>query len=581
MNTTRYYCCLLILLMILAFPGCSLISDESAPEADLLQDSTQAPTLLLGDKPFTPEPGPVMKDGKLYLPFVESLTLLNIPIQSYPKKDTVTAYHDNRFLKINTESLTLSRNGKTLSKTQAPLLIKGTLYVSASIIFDSFNLDISYPKDGVIAINHQDNQENPQLVDGEYYVPIAVKEFDLQFSVPKSWSRLPGSPYRFGEKSDFDDYQITFLTRPLEKLTDSELLAQIAEETGTETGVKPHRDRVAPLQVNGLEGLTAMYRYDKDNTTGQMILYLFKRDQTAYVFQGWVNSAIDQQAVMRQLTGIARSLRFGDMVVDVQREHYIEAPAFFDDGVALKGVLYSNIEVRGQLQLSGTLSERGVKWLYVATTRGEETLTQKIPIKDKSFSAAVYTPFGLGKHDLTVYASKDEARPQDRIFQVSVVNTSPQETRWMIPSTTIDSSSDYITSQSNLLTYKTYGDYMKAKQLFNWVAETISLTNSQKEPAPASEIYLKTTGSEQEIAILYAALLRATEISARVVSGTDGAVHYWVEMQMNGQWVESDPVAAIQRMKDGAPLTEAADAHFNMSRSYFEEKYPTIDIAPW
>lgn len=151
----------------------------------------------------------------------------------------------------------------------------------------------------------------------------------------------------------------------------------------------------------------------------------------------------------------------------------------------------------------------------------------------------------------------------------------------MIPSTLIDSDNDYITSQSSLLTYKTYGDYMKAKQLFSWVIETVALKSSKKEPESASAVYFKNAGSEQEITILYAALLRATEIPARVVSTSGDTPHTWVEMQMNGQWVESDPGAAIQRIKTGAPLQEAVDAHFNMSRAYFEEKYPVIELTTW
>lgn len=579
MTFSRPFRCLLAALLIVALTGCSPPEKPVTPVSEILQDSSQVPLLLLENKPFEPDPAPIVADGKLYLPFIESLALLNIPTESFQKQNAVVAYHDNRFLKINTETLALSRNGKSLPRTQSALLIKDTLFVQASVIFSSFNLNVSYPKDGVISIQHEDNQENPQLVDGEYYIPIAVDEFDLQFSVPKTWSRLPGAPYRFGENSDFENYQVTFLTKPLEKLSDQELLKILADEAETAAGVQLFREDVYPLQVNGLDGLSAAFTYEKDVSSGRMIIYVFKRDKTAYIFQGWVDAAMDESAVMRQITGVARSLRFGDMAVDVQREHYIEAPAFFDTEVALTSPLYSNMEVRGELKLTGSIEERGIRWLHAAVTRGGETVTQKIPVKDKAFSATIYTPFGLGKHDITLYASKDEPQPQDRILQASIVNVSAQETRWMIPSPLIDSDSDYITSQSSLLTYKTYGDYMKARQLFSWVVETVALKPSDGSPAMASEVYLNKFGSQQEIAVLYAALLRATEIPARVLTGVDDAPAYWVEMQMNGQWVESDPAAAIERMKNGAPLQEATDAFFNMSRAYFEERYGEIEIS--
>lgn len=580
MNSRFNFISLLGILLVVALSGCSLpTKDITVPEP--LMDSAQTPMLLLEGKPFTPQPEPAMIDGRLYLPFIESLELLGMSVESYPDSNAITVYHDNRFLKINTETLTLSRNGKILSKKQAPVLINETLYVPATLLFNSFDMGVSYPKDGVVAIDYQKNKDNPQLVDGEYYVPITVKDFDLHFSVPKTWARLPGSPYRFGESTYYDDYQITFLTRPLEKQSDSELLIQLADEAGKSAGVTLFENQVSPLHVNGLEGLTASFYYDKNDTTGQMILYIFKRDNTAIIFQGWINTAMDEQAVIRQITSIARSLRFGDMVVDVQQEHYIEAPAFFENGITLTEPLYSNMELQGKLTLSGTVAERGIKWLFVAINRGGESITQRIPVVDKAFFSNVYTPFGLGKHDLTFYASEDEQKPQDRILQVSVVNTSPQETRWMIPSILIDSENDYITSQSSLLTYKTYGDYMKARQLFSWVVETISLETARKDPDTASKVYLKKSGTEEDIAVIYTALLRATQIPARIVSNSDDPLHTWVEMQMNGQWVESDPAAAIRRMKNGAPLTEAVDAHFNMSRAYFEERYPVIETSPW
>lgn len=569
---------LLILILSLLSAACAIVKEPAPPAAEL-QDLSQPPALLLDDKPFTPDPSPIMSQGQLYLPFVESLALLSIQTASYPGQDTLTAYHDNRYLRVDTEAMTISRNGKTLN--QKPLFYHDTVYIPASVVFSSFHLNVSYPKDGFIAITRQDSQDLSRLVNGEYFVPIAVKEDDLEFSVPKSWGRLPGSPYRFGEESDYERYSITFLTEPVQELTDMELLGRVAESTAAAEGLELHREQSAPILVNGLSGITGVYSFESANGAGKVLFFIFKRNETAYIFRGRIDAAFYEQTVNSQMTAVARSLRFGDMTVDIQREHYIEAPAYFDKGLRLESVLYSNMDVKGRFTFSGSVDDGAVKLLTVVINRGGETLTQRVPVADHHFSALINTPFGLGKHDLMIYAGSDTPQPQDRVLQVSVVNTSAQETRWIIPGTLIDSDSEYISSQSSLLTYKTYGDYLKARKIFTYVVETVAAKKTGKDPVAASQTYLRSTGSEQDIVIFYAALLRAAEIPARAVSGRGQDSRTWVEMQINGQWVASDPWAARQRLDAGAPTEETAEAFFNMSRAYFAERYPATDTLPW
>ncbi len=535
MTTLRKLCLLLTALAVL-MTACTPAAPAPDPAAGL-QDPAQPPQLLLDDKPFTPVPGPIMADDQLYLPFMESLALLSVQTAGYPERDALTAYQDNRYLQVDTEALTITRNGRTLRRK--PLLFKDTVYIPASVVFSTFHLNVSYPKDGVISITRQDSQDLSQLVDGEYFVPISVKEDDLQFSVPKSWGRLPGAPYRFGEESDYDRYHLTFSTAPIEGLSDSELLNRTADRIAAAEGVRLNREQTGPLSVNGLSGMTAAYSFESESATGRVLLYIFKRGGTAYVFSGRIDTAIYEGTVSHQMTAVARSLRFGDMAVDVQREHYIEAPAFFEKGLAVESPLYSNMTVNGRFPLTGTVDAGAADWVNVVINRGDDTLTQKVPIVDHRFNAQIILPFGLGKHDLTLYAGGDEPIPQDRILQVSIVNTSAQEARWIVPSPLVDADSEYISSQSSLLTYKTYGDYLKARKIFTHTIEAIAPRSPGRTPSPASQTYLRNTGSEQEMAVFYTALLRAAEIPARIITGKGAETRTWVEMQINGQWVAS------------------------------------------
>lgn len=571
---------LLIGVICLLLSSCTDIVEPPTP-APVLQDSAQIPTLLLDEKKMTTDPAPILHDGKLFLPLVETLALLKIQSSIYPDSHVITACHDNRFISVNTETLTISRNGKKLQKTMAPILINETLFVPSTLIFDTFDLSIAYPKDGIIAITQNNSAESPQLVNGEYYVPIVVKEADLQFYVPKSWNRLPNAPFRFGEDNDYESYYVDFSIVPANNHTDAQILINQSAAFQENETITLQRDQITALHINGLEGHTATYRYFKNDLPGKLLMFIFQRDDNAYLFSCSVEKSIDEAVILQQMTNIARSLRLGDMLVDVQKEHYFEAPAFYEKGIQLTSPLYGNMDVKGKLIFNGTVEERDVKWLYASITREGETITQRFSVKDRSFSAIVNLPFSLGKHDLTFYASSGEPRPQDRVLQVSVVNTEQQKTRWIVPSTIVDSDSEYISSQSSLLTYKTYGDYLKARQIFKWVIETATPGKALGDPASASTVYLKSRGSELEISILYTAMLRAAEIPSRITIDKGDDAKVWTEMQINGQWVASDPVAAIQRIRDGAPLEEAIEAHFNMSRAYFEERYKLVETMEW
>ena len=127
--------------------------------------------------------------------------------------------------------------------------------------------------------------------------------------------------------------------------------------------------------------------------------------------------------------------------------------------------------------LDGYLNtEENIESLTVTVSRGEKKLQFFIPVTNNSFNDKVYTPFGLGKHNIKIKVSKaeekvtfDEAKKvtpnqstttldsdlsDDLLLQFSVVNLSKDNIRYKIPTKYVQSEDEYLKSMSMQLSYK-------------------------------------------------------------------------------------------------------------------------------
>ncbi len=115
----------------------------------------------------------------------------------------------------------------------------------------------------------------------------------------------------------------------------------------------------------------------------------------------------------------------------------------------------------------------------------------------------------------------------------------------------INSDNSYIISQANLITYKATSDYNRAKWIFDWIQNEISIEDlsTKGKERKSEEVYLEKLGTDEEITHLYAAMLRSVGIATRIKSGSFEEVmnkHSWVEININGKWILSDPVYALR-----------------------------------
>jgi len=574
---TRSRSILLFLCLLLLTSGCQLWNGSDGTALPI--DSTKPPKLLLNGKPLVLSPAPILVQGKLQLPFKALMDTMKIPYSEYRSQKFFTATHENRYVRIDMKAKKIFANGKRLPAPVAPAYYNGTAYVPSEILFSALNLQIQYPSSDTVAIQDGSADSNTTLIDGEYFVPVNVPENHIRFMVPKSWVRLPGSPYRFGQTNTLEDYSIRYDHIALKDSSLKTILGDAVAQQQEALHASLREERRTNLVSDALSGISAAYVSDGADKTSHVFFYVLGDERDAYVFIGQYTTSLNTALTEQQISEIARSIRTGDVLVDTQREHYVETPRFIEDDFQLSTPLWSNMEVFNQIALTGTTKNQSAKTLYAVVTRSDESLTFQIPIQDGKFQGVVDTPFGIGKHDVILYASSsDTYKPDDRILQFSVVNDSRQVTRWLIPSPSVNTRDEYITSQSNLLSYKANGDYAKARNIFKWILDGTQLIQGDRNPPHTSkQVYLDNSGTEREICYLYAALLRAAEIPAKVLTSNEKTPHYWVELQINGPWVDSDPVLALQKQNEGTSVADALNTYFSTPKAYYEEKYRNIE----
>lgn len=170
------------------------------------------------------------------------------------------------------------------------------------------------------------------------------------------------------------------------------------------------------------------------------------------------------------------------------------------------------------------------------------------------------------------------------LMKFSVVNLGNEKIRYKIPSRLINSDSMELYNAANYITYKSTSDYAKARTLFQWISENIEIVTPDQEDLHARtslEILNSKTATQEEIPVLYCALLRSLNIPSRVMIGHfDGEISYWTEILLNGTWIVSNPTWEIM-YRDELTKNNAYTNYFNIYRPSHYGTFESVDLLPY
>ena len=255
-----------------------------------------------------------------------------------------------------------------------------------------------------------------------------------------------------------------------------------------------------------------------------------------------------------------------------ERGLQLESPSFGGEETEL------TYRIKGSIDQNATFAKETTH-LYITTKKDGQEALDVIPIQDYQFDDTFYLRFGPGKYDIIVSVPDiiEENTNYFKFFgaaKFNVTNTSTEDKRDLLPSRGIQSDSAEIIALANKITEHTKSDKEIAKAIYAYTAKTISYDVSKFkndefawDDSALKALELKR-GVCQDYAYLAIALLRASNLEARFVTGNAGVGfsqtrHAWVEVNVDGEWLTMDPTW-------GSGYVEKDSFVANYTEDYFE-----------
>lgn len=266
---------------------------------------------------------------------------------------------------------------------------------------------------------------------------------------------------------------------------------------------------------------------------------------------------------------------------------------YIERGVTLEYPTYGGDVTDGQYQIKGSLDPsaefaRDTTHIYITSKKGEDEALDVMPVEDFKFNDSFYLRFGPGTYEITVSVPeiKEENSNRFRFFGFAKfeVESTGEDKRDLLPSRGVQSDAPEITKLAKEITNGKSTERDKAKAIYEYVAKNISydVGKMKNDEFEWDDSALKTlndkTGICQDYAYLAIALLRASNIEARMIEGTAfsgfwPSKHAWVEANLDGTWVTMDPTWGSGYIKDDQFVSAYTEKYFDPNIEEFEKTH--------
>ena len=197
-----------------------------------------------------------------------------------------------------------------------------------------------------------------------------------------------------------------------------------------------------------------------------------------------------------------------------------------------------------------------------------------IPVENYKFDGLAYFRFGAGNYEVIVNVPDHERQNQSMFYFEGVARIQHEVTdipdeRGTLPSRGIESEHPTIIEQAEEITSGLQRDREKAKAIYQFVARHVAydVEKAKADIFNIDDSALSTlesgVGICQDYAFLATALFRTIGMEAHYVEGYAGERHAWVEVMVDGEWLEMDPTWGAGYVQDG-------EFHFHYNEDYFD-----------
>lgn len=514
--------------------------------------SSDGITTLYIDQTAIKTESPILSvEGNVFLPMISTFETLGAQVY---QEDNIIAYYLNSFVKVDLDANQYSVNGKNFNFNHAPFYKEQILYVPLEVVKRAFDLVDEKESDEAVYLK-ANTVIQYRYFDEIQYKQVSYDDQGARFSIPLDWLFLEESVY--GYMSNYGQISVEFSSVDL----NDNINTAVVMKTFEEHLLIDHPTNVQKIfeDQSQYDHLTSNVLYidllvnEKDH---KKIIHFIQSGDKVYILEFTYPKAISETYMTWAINNMLSSFYINALTFDPNSEHYFETRTASRLKMSLNEEVYANMIVDNKFYLSGQYTtDQAVDSLTILVSRGQEQIEVYVPVENNHFETWIYTPFGLGRHNIQVALTGDEEKivldgqslsneqvsKAEDLLHFSVVNISNDPLRYLIPTKMVQSQHEYLTSMSQLLTYKNNTLYSKARSIYDFMVEDIEVLPSNTVNSSALDVYKNYKGTELEIAYYMTALLRAQNIPARIIKGNNDFIqHHWVEANLNGKWLVID-----------------------------------------
>lgn len=285
------------------------------------------------------------------------------------------------------------------------------------------------------------------------------------------------------------------------------------------------------------------------------------------------------------------------ILVDNESERVMQpieySKVYMERGVTLEEPAFGGDVSDGEYRIKGTLDPNAelakeTSHIYITSKKGEDEALDVIPVENFSFDGSFHLRFGPGVYEIIVSVPEIKEKNSSRFryfgFAKFEVETTAEDKRDLLPSRGVESDDPEIMKLSQEITNGMASQREKTKAIYDYVAENITydVAKLENESFEWDDSALKTldkrTGVCQDYAYLAIALLRASDIEARLIegkaiSGFWPSSHAWVEAKVDGNWLVMDPTWGSGYIEDDQFVPAFTDKYFDPVATEFEKTH--------
>ena len=534
---------------------------------------------------------PQVFGNEVYVPVSELASALGFYVKLESDRYLVL-YKNNSFVEMDLETNIASVNGKTYELSSGPFYSEQRILAPLLFLAKSLHFETAWDKStGLLSLADSSISNQFDFIESNnFYKRINVPNLGLRISIPVHWELLDEKKQTYGYRDDYESYAVE-LSQKQVGLNDSlERVEKTVEKDIKQRDLKNTQiTKVDKRTATSLDSY-AIYSDLKDGKdTYKQITYLFKQHQTAYILHFKYRSQAESHQAVNIISTIADSFQINELTIQARDEHYVAFQNYYDLGMTLDEPLYANETFNDAFLFKGRVQSQ-IDGFNVRVSKDSQSIAFFVPVKNKQFEQKIYLPFGLGKHNIYIEEADNGGlfsqntdsllfEPlitynEGNVLQFSLINTSNNQIRYLIPSSRVPSDLEKMSSLAKLLSYKEETSYKKAKALYQWVEKNIEFdpAGDPEDLRSPVQVFDNSVGSEEELAYFYATLLRSIDIPCRIVTGDHGdESHFWNELFVNGKWIVAD---LGEEFSSGDGIT----TYFNLSRDEHYYDYKNIKV---